>query len=253
MSPSAPDAANRDLLTFIAEHRFVVPEHAQALLAGTHEQARARLRTLARAGYLTEQRVFAGQAPTYRCTRLGLHAIASDLRPSRISVGFYQHEVGAAWLWLAARNGVFGRMREVLGERGLRSHDSRAQGSEQLFGVRLGGTGPGGRERLHYPDLLLVDERGRRIAIEYELTCKDSRRRERILSGYASDPRIDAVLYVVHKPQVARAISASAARLRISHLVHVQRVRPPATAPSAAPRATAIERRPARKALEAAR
>jgi hypothetical protein len=91
-----------------------------------------------------------------------------------------------------------------------------------------GGLGPGGRERLHYPDLLLVTPEYRRIAIELELTSKGRTRREQILAGYAADCRIDAVVYLAEHPAVRRQVSESAARLGISHLVHVQRVRGPA-------------------------
>ena len=90
--------------------------------------------------------------------------------------------------------------------------------------MRLGGAGPAGRERLHYPDLLLVTSQQRRIGVELELTTKDRGRRERILAGYGADSRVDAVLYLVDRPGVARAIEASAARLGIGSMVHVQRV-----------------------------
>jgi hypothetical protein len=104
--------------------------------------------------------------------------------------------------------------------------------------VRLGGVGPSGRERLHYPDLLLIDPGGRRIAIELELSSKGRGRREKILAGYAADARIDVVLYLVRDRRVGRAIQASARRLGIGPLVHVQRVDFPAVGPGNAGRAS---------------
>jgi hypothetical protein len=106
--------------------------------------------------------------------------------------------------------------------------------------VRLGGTGPGGRERLHYPDVLLVDPSGRRIAVELELTAKSRPKLDVILAGYAADPTVDAVLYLVDRRSVGKGVQAMAARLGISDLVHVQSVSwgPGARAGSAARSAT---------------
>ena len=118
--------------------------------------------------------------------------------------------------------GAFGPIREVISERVLRSHDPSGDREDEPFGVRLGGVGPRGRERLHYPDLLLITPDGRRIAVELELTSKGRTRREKILAGYAADPRIDAVLYLVEKRSLRRALEASAARIGGADRVHVR-------------------------------
>jgi hypothetical protein len=104
----------------------------------------------------------------------------------------------------------------------MRSRDG-ADPSAEPFGIRLGGYGAGGRPRLHYPDLLLDTNCGHRVAIELELSGKKRTHRETILSGYSVDRRIDAVLYLVDDPAVARALSASVRRLGLESLVHVQR------------------------------
>ncbi len=59
-------------------------------------------------------------------------------------------------------------------------------------------------------------------------------RRERILTGYAADRRIDAVVYLVERPSVGRAIERTARQMGISDIVRVQRVSlaPSAPAPS---------------------
>jgi hypothetical protein len=209
---------------FVAEHRFVLPAHASALLDVAEETASARLRALARAGYVTERRVFAAEPLSYRVAQRGLDAAGSELGRPTGRVGAYDHEVGAAWLWLAARRGAFGPMRDVLSERRLRSHDASVPGRDDPLGVRLGGAGAAGRERLHYPDLLLVADDGRRLAIELELTGKGRTRRDRILAGYAADPRIAAVVYVVHDARIAQSIEGSARRLGIGGLVQIQQV-----------------------------
>jgi hypothetical protein len=238
-------------MAFIGEHRFVLPAQAQARLGGPADAASERLRELTDAGYVIAEPVLAGQPVAYRATRLGLDVIGSELRPLPISLTNYWHDVGAAWLWLAADNGAFGPTREVVTERVMRSRDARRL--DDPFGVRLGGLGRDGRERLHYPDLLTVDPSGRRLAIELEITTKGPNERERILAGYAADPRVAKVLYVVYEPRVGRALSASISRLGISSLVAIQQVRGPAGRPRPPMRTPGIARRDQRRVSELAR
>jgi hypothetical protein len=223
---------DRELLAFVGRHQFVLAAHV-AVLLGTSEQAAAkRLGALAKANYLTSEPVLHGRPRTYRSTRKGLDLVGSRMRVPKVDVAKFDHEIGAAWLWLAARAGAFGQIREVLAERELRSHDARAELDQPPHGVRLGGSGPHGRERLHYPDLVVVDADGRRIAVELELSSKGRARRERILAGYASDTRVGAVLYLARGPQLARSIRESAARLGCSRLIQVGQL--PAAVPVAA-------------------
>jgi hypothetical protein len=223
---------DRALLSFIAQHRLVLTNHIRVLLSISHDAARARLRTLRAGGLLAGERFFHGQPPCWWITGKGLALIGSPLPPPRIDLSSYRHDVGLGWLWLAAEQGAFGPFRELVSERTMRSRDgARARelvDQDQLddpFGVRLGGVGPAGRERLHYPDLLLITPDGGRIGFELELATKDRARRERILSGYGADPRFDLALYLADRPAVARAVEGSAARLGIGPMVHVQRVR----------------------------
>jgi hypothetical protein len=212
------------LLRFVAEHRLVLAGHVQALLGISTAASYARLRGLTAAGYLRHENVFHRQPGCYQATRKGLAAIDSRYSTRQINLGEYQHDVGVAWLWLAARHGAFGPMGEVIAERRLRSHDATPGRTADPFGVRLGGYGPRGRERLHYPDLVLVTPDGKRIAVELELSGKGRTRREKILSGYAADARVDAVLYLVeHRNHgLARSIRESARRAGIDSIVHVQ-------------------------------
>ena len=243
---------DRVLLSFAADHRFVQPAHAGALLGVSIRSAEARLRALSTAGLLIRKRWLHGHPACYQVTGAGLGAIGSDLPRPRIDLRSYEHDVGLAWLWLAARDGRFGPMREVLAERQLRSRDgaaaapssAAAQGERgRPVGVRLGGVGPAGRERLHYPDLLLTTDDGHRIAVELELSSKGRVRREKILAGYGADARIDAVLYLVKDRRLGRSLQDSARRVGLEALVHVQQVGSP---PAAAARADgrAAERSP---------
>jgi hypothetical protein len=223
---------DRLILEMAAEHRLILAAQVQALLGIAPSTASSRLRALSSSGYLSARRVFAGHPTLHQITRSGLEVLGSRLPRPRLDLRAYDHDIGLGWLWLAARTGTFGPLSTVVSERTMRSQDGRREGAQHPspdgpMGVRLGGTGPRGHERLHYPDLLLVTPDGRRIAVELELSAKGSLRREKILAGYGSDPRIDAVLYLVDQPGVARAIQASARRLGISHHVHVQWVRQP--------------------------
>lgn len=213
-----------ELLEMAAEHRLILGEHAQACLGVSAARARARLSALAAAGYLRRDQFLHAHPSHYQITRRGLGAVGRSYRAPGPDLGTYQHDVGLAWLWLAAQHGTFGPLREMVSERAMRSHDGRPEREAEPFGVRLGGHDSRGRERLHYPDLVLVTADGRRVAVELELTSKTRRRRESILAGYAADRRIDAVLYLVQRRGVGEPIRACARGFGISDRVHVQRV-----------------------------
>jgi hypothetical protein len=245
-----------ELLSFIAEHRLALPTHVAVLLGTSTAASTTRLNKLVDAGYMRRHTAFPGEPRSYQITANGLAVIASSLPTPRVDLRAYEHDVGVAWLWLAARGGAFGAVQEIVGERRLRSTDGRREPDAEPLGVRLGGFGAHGRERLHYPDLVLRTADGRRLALELELTPKSRARLETILAGYGADPRFEGVVYLVERSTVARSVQTAARRLRIAPLVHVQRVRSTvsrdaATAGHAAER-KATSRRTDR-ALEAAR
>jgi len=214
-----------ELLTFLAEHRLALASHVAVLLGTSAPAATARLNRLDRAGLLKRRDAFPGEPRSYQITRNGLAIIGSPLPAPRVDLRAYAHDVGVAWLWLAARTGTFGPLQEITGERRLRSTDGAREHGAEPLAVRLGGFGPHGTERHHYPDLVIRTADGRRIALELELTQKTRTRLETILSGYGADPRFDGVVYLVQSPAVARAVRAAARRLGISERVHIRRVR----------------------------
>jgi DNA-binding transcriptional ArsR family regulator len=232
---------DRALLAFVAEHRVVLAGHVQELLGVSQSVAYRRLGALTANGLVEHARVLQGEPGWYQVTRAGLAMIESELPPPRLDLRCYKHDIGVAWLWLAASRGAFGAVQRIVSEREMRSRDGVRQGPHRVraspgerapemggddheppFGVRLGGVGPGGLTRLHYPDLLLISPREERIAVELELSAKGRRRLETILAGYGAEPRVSAVLYLAEKAAIRREIRASATRLGISHLVHVQ-------------------------------
>ena len=228
-----------ELLSFLAEHRLALPTHVAALLDTSAAAACARMGKLARAGYLKRYDAFPGEPRWYQITGKGLAHIDNPLPAPGFNLREYKHDVGVAWLWLAARNGTFGPLDEIVGERRLRSRDGSREPGAEPVGVRLGGFGPHGHERLHYPDLVLRTADGRRVALELELTSKSRTRLEKILGGYAADPRFAGVVYLVESRAVARSVQAAARRLGISDLVHLQRVRSTVSRSASAPALTA--------------
>lgn len=242
---------DQELLAYVAEHRLVLAAHVQTLLEVSPATAYGRLRALASVNMLSQRTVFHNQPGCYQITRKGLAVIGNELPAPRLDLSCYEHDVGVAWLWLAARGEAFGPLREVISERRLRSHDASPDGRSEPYAVRLGGVGPHGQPKLHYPDLLLLDPAGHRIALELELTPKGRTRREQILAGYGADSRIDAVVYLTDQPGIARSVRASAARLGISDRVQVQSVRRPDA--SAGHAASAPAQRRHARALEAGR
>jgi DNA-binding Lrp family transcriptional regulator len=231
-APRKITARDRLLLEFIAEHRLVLSNHVQDLLGVSAKTASRRLRALEQAGLVQREALFYRYPAHYRIQRRGLELIGSRLGVPRRGLNV-AHDVGVAWLWLAAHRGSFGQLAEVVSERTMRSRDgteahaTRVTGrsEHEPFGVRLSGQGPKGRPRLHYPDLLLVDNEGRRIAVELELSSKGRSRRHQIIGGYAFDRRIDAVLYLVSDQRVAREVQEAARRFGCERTVIVQRVR----------------------------
>ncbi len=215
---------DRRVLAFAAEHRLILAAQVAALDGVSDAAAARRLRRLTRCRYLRYRRELIGPG-CYLIDRPGLNAIGSDLpRPRDLELATYRHDVGLAWLWLAAHAGAFGTLHEVISERRMRSHDGRRKPWVEPLGVRLGGVGPRGGERRHYPDLLLVTSSSDRIAVELELTSKPARRREEILGGYAVEPRVDAVIYLVESKRVGRAIAASAQSVGIAQMVDVRQL-----------------------------
>jgi hypothetical protein len=245
---------DRKLLEFVAEHRLVLERQIERLMGPPRAAVKHRLGSLVAARYLSGGQVF-GETH-YQIRKLGLAALGSRLEPPRPKLATYKHDVGVAWLWLAARGGTFGALREVIGERRLRSHDGAFDHPPEPYGVRVGGFDRYGSERLHYPDLLLIDPYGRRLALELELSSKGREKRERILGAYATDRRVSRILYLVEATPAGRGIRRSmesaAHEMGLTDRVRFQFIRELRIGSTEvdrhAPRAA-----PARRATEAAR
>jgi hypothetical protein len=245
------DERDRELLLFLAEHRVALETQVQMLLGVSAETAERRLRVLAAQGLLARERIFCGEPACCHIRSRGLAAVGSGLPTPRPKLAYYEHDIGLAWIWLAAKRGSLGPLREIISERRMRSEDGRQRGgplvsgdaAEYLADPRARGdlehdgapfgvaTGRGGRDRLHYPDLLLVTRAEKRVAVELELSSKGHSRLDGILLGYAADGRVDGVLYLVADDPAGRRIGGgvrdAARRLGIGELVAVGRLRVP--------------------------
>jgi DNA-binding transcriptional ArsR family regulator len=247
--PPTAGASDAELLRFAGEHRFVLASQLARLLDRPLPSVQRTLRRLRAAGLLKSERLLRHEPAAYRVTRAGLATAGSDLRaPGAIDLAEYRHDVGLAWLDVAARRGRFGEVREVVGERRMRSEDRRADRPDGAprHGVALA---PGRGPRLHYPDLTVVTGGGHRVAFELELSTKAPAHRERILAAYAADPRVDVVVYLVPTRAAGEAILRSATRAGARDKLRVQRFawaggRAPGEPPHAARRAPVARRRP---------
>lgn len=224
-SPDVPlDETDLALLGPLAEHRILtVPQVALLLGVGERTAAR-RLNRLARARLVRIQRIFTGMPAAAAISGAGLRALGSPLRAPQLNLNEYRHEVGVAWLWLAARAGSLGEVAFVTAERSMRAQDAAAvaRGDTVRWGVGLGLLGRHGAPERHYPDLMLVTAAQQRIAVELELTGKSARRMVRIMTAYASEARVDHLLYLAADARIAGGVREAARRAGVGSRVHVQ-------------------------------
>ena len=220
--------ADRSVLGPLAAHRILIVPQVALLLGVSEGTAARRLARLERAGLVHHERIFYRAPAAAWITRRGLDVIEHRLPQPRLDLRGYRHDVGVGWLWLAAQAGTFGELTGLVADREMRAADTRAAaaGRPVQYGVGLGLLGSHGQPQRHYPDLMLDTSGGHRVAVELELTAKSSRRMARIMTGYASDASVDAVLYLVPTRALAQVVSDAARRAGISDLVHVQRIAP---------------------------
>ncbi len=208
----------------LAEHRFLTVPQLAVLLAVTEGTATKRLSRLDHDGMLRLRSLFARLPPAASIETRGLRALGSPLKAPELNLNEYRHDVGVAWMWLAARAGSFGEPRGISTERRMQAEDGAAMaaGRSTAWGVGLGVLTGHGQAKRHYPDLMLDTASGHRVAVELELTAKSAGRMARIMSAYASDARVDHVLYLAATGTIATRAAESAARAGIRDRVHVQ-------------------------------
>lgn len=241
-----------ELLRFAAEHRFVLVTQVQALLGVSADTALRRCRTLETAGYLADRSEYLDEPRCFRAKPKGVRAVGKTYGQAQVDSMFYRHNAGVGWMWLAAQRGAWGDYGELISERSLRAGGGLGGDPHEPAGVRMFTIGGGGRRAVHYPDMVLVTPSGKRVAFELELTGKSRRRLEGIVGGYATDRRIDAVVYLVEDPAVRRAVEREVRSWGAEDKLFVQDVR---WAKGARPRDAGRERKrtPELRTREAAR
>jgi hypothetical protein len=195
-----------ELLRFAAAHRFVLASQVEVWLGAHEVVAYRRLKGLVRAGLMIYERLFHARPGCYRVSTSGLAVVESSLPRPTIDLRTYRHDIGAVWLWLAVGLGQLGGDRGVLSERQMRSHDQRPDQGGASFAIPLGGYAPSGKPRVHFPDVVLVDEHGARTGFELELTLKSRSRLEAICAGYAADCRVERIVYITDRKMIALAL-----------------------------------------------
>ena len=136
---------DRAVLSFAAEHRFVIAAQVAALMDVSEAAAEARLRRLGTGAYVRRHKELHRGPARHRLAAAGLRAAGSDLpAPRGFDLATHRHDTGLGWLMLTARAGRFGPLQRIVGERRMRSHDGRAEDRAQRYGVYLGGVGAGG-------------------------------------------------------------------------------------------------------------
>ncbi len=223
---------DRELLGALAEQRVAVMAQVAHWLGVSDRTAGRRVARLRSAGLVESGRLFEHGSAMVRITGAGLKRIDRRLGRPGQKLDEYRHDVGVGWVWTAAHEGAFGNMAAIHSERAMRSHDARldrmssagrlGEPDAELRGVGIGAWRPDGRPERHYPDLLLDTRGGHRVAVELELSYKGARRLDRVMAAYASDARIDAVIYLVSEPRLAEQVRAAATRAGIADTVHVR-------------------------------
>ncbi len=196
-----------ELLGFVAAQRFVLACQVSEWLGASDVVAYRRLRGLLDAGLLSYRRIYHARPGAYQITAAGLAVIESELPRATIDLRTYRHDIGVVWMWLAAANDCFGAGERVLSEREMRVHDQAPEHARECFAIPLCDYAPSGKQRLHYPDVVVVRRDGSRVAVELELTLKSRRRLEAILAGYAAERRIAGVVYFTDREPIAAAVA----------------------------------------------
>jgi DNA-binding MarR family transcriptional regulator len=241
MADIQPPVGETEILAFLAAHPLGLATHIETLIDADEHAAHERLDKLQARGLIARTRVTVAGPGCWQITPIGLAIADSSLPPPGLRLDDFRHDLGVAWVYLAALRAAFGRAEHVLSEREQRSRDAHPPSTadtdarvNQPLGVRVIG-GAVDTSGLHYPDVLLIGARGEHVAIELAQTSNGQRHLETTMTSYRADPRIDAVLYLAEDPAIRHAIHRAAAGLGTSDLIHVQTVSRPQTRPTTSP------------------
>jgi hypothetical protein len=164
--------------------------HVQERLGVCRSVSYAIVARLVDAGLIERVGTLKGD-PTLLCaTRQGLAYAGLGLTPARVTPGAVDHWLACAdvALWAERRWGP----NSLTSERELRFAELDAR---KPIASAIVGKLPGGRARLHRPDLVVRND-GRTMAIEVELTPKAPRRLLMIVRAWRRARHVDQILYL---------------------------------------------------------
>jgi hypothetical protein len=187
------------ILRLAAANSVVVPGHVTVQFAISAQDASDRLDQLVASGHLSRHRLLAGAEPCYQITQAGLDTVGSVLPVPELHLARVRHAIGAAYVWLAAHGGEYGKSDWIRSRRELAARGETADAD------------------------CLVALRGGWLAAHLQTAPPERKWLERALRRYAADPRVSVALFMVENDAVANAIVVAGADLGLSDMTVVQR------------------------------
>ena len=219
------DRLPRDwMLAFVASSPVVVARQLTNLMRVRDDAPPGLVAELAADGLIEDAPRLRSRGLAYRITAAGLARIGSDLPVPEIDLRRYWQDLGAGWLSVGARRGVFGEeIERVYTHREMRAADSRATatdgsvvGSGWSAAVRAKAAdasfavwpwpvnGPGTGDA-HYPDLTLVLPQGR-VAMQLVVEAPSRRWATAVVDAYARKPHLARTVLLAPSRAVGAAL-----------------------------------------------
>ncbi len=228
------------LLAFVASCPVVVRRQLESLMRVRTDAAPGLVGELVADGLVARAPRLRGQEAAYWITGAGLRAIGSDLPVPEIDLRRYWQDLGAGWLSVGARRGVFGEeVERVYTRREMRAVDSaaaaggsavgsgwseavRAKAADASFAIWPWAVDGPRTGEAHYPDLTLVVAQGR-VAMQLVLDVPSPGWMAAVVGAYAGKPHLARTIVIATGPVVAASIGAVIERRDAGDRVSVQR------------------------------
>jgi hypothetical protein len=192
-------------------------EHVIGRFAMSRTRAYACLNRLVANGLLEQRALLYREPGLYVATAEALRWCGLErLGVYQVGPGGFEHARHVAAAAAELHQGFAGW--EILSERQLRVEESDR--GELVASAKVGERS-GGRAALHRPDLALISQEGRALAVEVELSVKAPRRLAAICRGWARARHVSHVYYLAEAAParaVSRAITETRAEDRITVL-----------------------------------
>jgi hypothetical protein len=191
-------------------------QHIQSRFNMGRSWAYHRLNQLVADGLLEQHQLLHRQPGLYVATAEGLRWRGLQrLGTHRVTPGGFEHARQVATVAVAIHHGLPGCT--LLSDREIR--DQETEDGQLVASARLGEL-PGGRAALHRPDLALVSNGGRVVAVEVELSVKAARRLHAICRGWARARHVHHVYYLA-APAAAKAVGRAVGQTRAQDRITV--------------------------------